>query len=581
MLLNEAGSTAPVKCDVIPPCGSNLRYVRHLLGMIASESASSAFTKHKEKRPNQTYHLTRVREPLQPKLPSDRKSPTAMSERRGDQRIEPSPGGSSATYSSPAGDANSPAFLLKAARGPPLQDDDDRPEGEMPFALLAGAGGDSAQSGALWPTPAPAPTTFRGAEFPAPSVDAEETAYLRRNVEHLRFAKRRLEERVQDLRTRCEQLEQRKQQYKLLYEQQQQQLRDQQAMVGGSEEISQLHQQLSAISLLKDALNQENLDLFVVPYLSALDCRLSSRNPRCRSSVLSGEVFQHLQHYGLSTRQRHLFLGSCPVTSLPLTIQAQQLLEQLSTVGFVEACLQLSREEIVAKQQRILRARSLLSYDLVGGHRDAFSLLMDGIRAALVNLVSQPPTLGGFMEALGPSFQMDHYGLPEACHDLLVDEGSKVRVAYCYQSEVAPPMPKTTLGPRTCDLIPTAAQLPSVAPESPSGGRWQMVTWLCNASEYAENLAAQLQRLGENEENLAIDVDLARRLEESERHRLNREAEPVPQASCVICLDNLANLVTLPCKHLAMCTFCGFQEDLTECPICRTRIGEKMQIFTP
>lgn len=271
--------------------------------------------------------------PLQPKLPSDRKSPTAMSERRGDPRIEPSPGGSSATYSSPAGDANSPAFLLKAARGPPLQDDDERPEGEMPFALLAGAGGDSAQNGALWPTPAPAPTTFRGAEFPAPSVDAEETAYLRRNVEHLRFAKRRLEERVQDLRTRCEQLEQRKQQYKLLYEQQQQQLRDQQAMVGGSEEISQLHQQLSAISLLKDALNQENLDL-------------------------------------------------------------------------------------------------------------------------------------------------------------------------------------------------------------------------------------------------------ARRLEESERHRLNREAEPVPQASCVICLDNLANLVTLPCKHLAMCTFCGFQEDLTECPICRTRIGEKMQIFT-
>lgn len=345
-------------------------------------------------------------------------------------------------------------------------------------------------------------------------------------------------------------------------------------------EVIVLRKFLASSSRVTDPLSA---DLFVVPYLSALDCRLSSRLPRCRSSVLSGEVFQHLHHYGHSTRHRHLFLGSCPVTSLPLTIQAQQLLvsegasfgarpghlhvssatsevafqprqlelsakespvrdilfwlaqtpnnavryevqeqlirfrdeataeqlqrleqlnltknlrvyqgllrnnnsfgrpdmpqclaemqrsvfcpalpaetssglvrlfdilragcipvvvsfrtrwgsgvswwrhdgpplewslpftwevnwrqlvaevpeEKLSSVGFVETCLQLSREELAAKQKRILRVRSLLSYDLVGGHRDAFSLLMDGIRVALVNLVPQPAALGRYSE---------------------------------------------------------------------------------------------------------------------------------------------------------------------------------------
>ena len=33
-----------------------------------------------------------------------------------------------------------PGLSGALVRGPPLQDDDDRPEGEMPFALLAGAG---------------------------------------------------------------------------------------------------------------------------------------------------------------------------------------------------------------------------------------------------------------------------------------------------------------------------------------------------------------------------------------------------------------------------------------------------------
>lgn len=57
------------------------------------------------------------------------------------------------------------------------------------------------------------------------------------------------------------------------------------------------------------------------------------------------------------------------------------------------------------------------------------------------------------------------------------------------------------------------------------------------------------------------------------------QVEDSKQAACVICLDNLANLVCIPCKHLALCIYC--EQDVTTCPICRTTVEDKMQIFTP
>eukprot|EP00403_Amphidinium_massartii_P047398 CAMPEP_0178456992 /NCGR_PEP_ID=MMETSP0689_2-20121128/46781_1 /TAXON_ID=160604 /ORGANISM="Amphidinium massartii, Strain CS-259" /LENGTH=442 /DNA_ID=CAMNT_0020083217 /DNA_START=46 /DNA_END=1374 /DNA_ORIENTATION=+ len=71
------------------------------------------------------------------------------------------------------------------------------------------------------------------------------------------------------------------------------------------------------------------------------------------------------------------------------------------------------------------------------------------------------------------------------------------------------------------------------------------------------------------------------------RHELESLSRPAGEESatrssvCVVCLDNLVNLVCLPCKHLAMCSYCGQKKELKECPICRAKITEKMQIYTP
>uniref|UniRef100_A0A7S3TN90 RING-type domain-containing protein n=1 Tax=Strombidinopsis acuminata TaxID=141414 RepID=A0A7S3TN90_9SPIT len=71
------------------------------------------------------------------------------------------------------------------------------------------------------------------------------------------------------------------------------------------------------------------------------------------------------------------------------------------------------------------------------------------------------------------------------------------------------------------------------------------------------------------------NMELQRRLEAATR---NTETK---QAACVICMDNLANLVCLPCKHLALCAYCDDQQNVTDCPICRCVLKEKMQIYTP
>jgi hypothetical protein len=95
-------------------------------------------------------------------------------------------------------------------------------------------------------------------------------------------------------------------------------------------------------------------------------------------------------------------------------------------------------------------------------------------------------------------------------------------------------------------------------------------TELLNLQEQLEAVMQIKQAL--NTENL----ELQRRLEKKE----NREEE-LRQGTCVVCLDNLANLVCLPCKHLSLCLDCGRQDNLETCPICRMKVEDKMQIFCP
>ena len=49
---------------------------------------------------------------------------------------------------------------------------------------------------------------------------------------------------------------------------------------------------------------------------------------------------------------------------------------------------------------------------------------------------------------------------------------------------------------------------------------------------------------------------------------------------CVICEEATKRVVLLPCKHLCLCSACSKLEQVTDCPMCRTKISDKMEVFT-
>lgn len=50
-----------------------------------------------------------------------------------------------------------------------------------------------------------------------------------------------------------------------------------------------------------------------------------------------------------------------------------------------------------------------------------------------------------------------------------------------------------------------------------------------------------------------------------------------PELECSICLSRKKNTVLWPCKHVCVCDVC-LQNDITKCPLCRTRITHQYKI---
>ncbi|CAK0903856.1 unnamed protein product, partial [Prorocentrum cordatum] len=71
------------------------------------------------------------------------------------------------------------------------------------------------------------------------------------------------------------------------------------------------------------------------------------------------------------------------------------------------------------------------------------------------------------------------------------------------------------------------------------------------------------------------NVELQQRLEAAQQSTEDSDQKK----TCVVCMDNLPNVVCLPCKHLGLCSICSQACSLTQCPICRSEIIDKMQVY--
>eukprot|EP00056_Hartaetosiga_gracilis_P007496 m.108991 g.108991 ORF g.108991 m.108991 type:complete len:498 (-) comp12724_c1_seq2:255-1748(-) len=50
-------------------------------------------------------------------------------------------------------------------------------------------------------------------------------------------------------------------------------------------------------------------------------------------------------------------------------------------------------------------------------------------------------------------------------------------------------------------------------------------------------------------------------------------------SSCSVCLDEKVGVCLLPCRHTCLCVDCS--KDVSVCPICRTKVEDKMTVFVP
>jgi len=93
---------------------------------------------------------------------------------------------------------------------------------------------------------------------------------------------------------------------------------------------------------------------------------------------------------------------------------------------------------------------------------------------------------------------------------------------------------------------------------------------------------------GDDESNLATkSLAELNSLEEQVKRSLDRIVKAKELASsnleeervCVICRENSKSVLLLPCRHLCACKSCGHLDVLTQCPLCREPITERINVF--
>nr|CDJ83244.1 viral A-type inclusion protein [Haemonchus contortus] len=98
-------------------------------------------------------------------------------------------------------------------------------------------------------------------------------------------------------------------------------------------------------------------------------------------------------------------------------------------------------------------------------------------------------------------------------------------------------------------------------------------------TKYHEQLLASFPRLEEQRRRLETEKEQA--VEESEQ--LRREISRLREktcAECCICLATKPCVLFLPCRHMVICDNCHAESTITECPTCRTRVGDSMKVFS-
>lgn len=101
---------------------------------------------------------------------------------------------------------------------------------------------------------------------------------------------------------------------------------------------------------------------------------------------------------------------------------------------------------------------------------------------------------------------------------------------------------------------------------------------LCKAIASAECISTKLR--------LALEEGRKRRQRELETERDRKESSGRSNEAvgtdtlCCVCYDKPKSMLLLPCRHLCLCSHCSLLDAVRTCPICRSRIQDRIEVFS-
>ena len=95
---------------------------------------------------------------------------------------------------------------------------------------------------------------------------------------------------------------------------------------------------------------------------------------------------------------------------------------------------------------------------------------------------------------------------------------------------------------------------------------------LSKSLAFVESLATKIRG--------AQDEIKDRKIKELELKERERKESSSEGSTCCICKDELKTILLLPCRHLCLCENCSRLPVVSNCPVCRTTITERLQVYS-
>ena len=119
--------------------------------------------------------------------------------------------------------------------------------------------------------------------------------------------------------------------------------------------------------------------------------------------------------------------------------------------------------------------------------------------------------------------------------------------------------------------------------------QWQMEEKLKASNEKIADLSKKLDRIQCEDSYLCdrgpteldeIESELKTALERISKERARRLQDHMDPHLCVVCMENRKTILIMPCRHLCLCKDCSSLSNMTNCPLCRKLIENRIGVFS-